>query len=161
MNYRPDDDEKTFAATVQLIAAVGLFLPGLVVRRSTLWHRSPYVRYWAKVSVAWSVITAILLSMCVWIAVWQGMTEPLIAVSVLHALLSVMGAFAAMFNSPFRYVFVGRMFCRRELSLLWYDPKLIPPKSAPAGENDEASGQPSLGPHAGIQREEARNQHPT
>lgn len=118
------DHERNVAAAMQMLAALTLFLPGLVARRTRLAARSPYLRYWAKASVVWSTLTAILLAGAIACALWFDTLVAVVVVGTLHVMFCVMGAFGAMFDTPFRYAFVGRLFCSAELACLWYDPRI-------------------------------------
>lgn len=124
MRYDPDEAERNLAAITQAIAAVGLCIPGFVVGKLAAADRSPYVRYWAKASCRWSMIATGLIAASIVLGVQFQTYVALVGIICIHVLFCGMGALAAVFNTPFRYLFVADWFCRNEASVLWYDPKI-------------------------------------
>jgi hypothetical protein len=122
MYYKPSEDEKNMAAFIQIVAVVAFFLPGLVMGMTRGGRSSPYLRYWSKASRAWSVC-AIVLIVISFAVRWYYQTDLLLLLTCLiHLLFCVMGALAAEAELPFRYLFVGDVFCRDEMAVLWFDP---------------------------------------
>ena len=124
MRYDPDERERNLAAITQAIAAVVLCNPGFIVGRLAIAEDSPYVRYWAKASSRWSLIAAGLIAASIALGVQFQTYVALVGIICIHVLFCGMGALAAIFNTPFRYLFVADWFCREEAAVLWYDPNL-------------------------------------
>jgi hypothetical protein len=80
---------------------------------------SPYVRYWVKANLIWSIIVTVLLVGLAALWVFAGMWTPFGLVVIVHILMCVMGAFAASFNYPFGYLFVSRHFCEDEMAAVY------------------------------------------
>ena len=131
MNYSPSEAERNRSAVVQVLAIIGFFIPGLIARRTLHGVRSPYLAYWSKVSMVWSIVATVLVVGGVAVVILAETKLLLATVATAHVLFCVMGAFASVFNIPFDYLYVGRTFCRYEMSLLWYDPTLIERDSIP------------------------------
>ena len=145
MNYSPSEAERNRSAVVQVLAIIGFFIPGLIARRTLRGVRSPYLAYWSKVSMVWSIVATVLVVGGVAVVILAETKLPLATVATAHILFCVMGAFASVFNIPFDYLHVGRTFCRYEMSLLWYDPSVIERDSNPVdgeldGADDDGNG---------------------
>lgn len=127
--YQPTEQDKSIAAVVQFLAMVLFFLPGWIVGQTSLSFDSPYIRYWAKVSCRWSILILMASALC--IGEWLLLNSAHVAVLllVIHVLFSVMGAFAALTNTPFGYLFCGEAFCSLEMSALWVDDRELPPEA--------------------------------
>jgi hypothetical protein len=114
MAYVPSEKEKKQAVLMQGAAIVLLFLPPAVLLASKGRRLSPFMRYWAKANLIWSVLATVLIVAAA-VAGWFLQTaNPLICTIVLHVVLCVMAAFAASLNLPFGYLFVGSCFCSEE-----------------------------------------------
>jgi hypothetical protein len=138
MNYKPTEDEKNLAALTQMLAAVMLFVPGLVVGLMKAGKASPYVRYWAKVSMCWGICVVFLLGASVAVLVFLHTALVLLVVCVVHLFFSVMGALAAEAERPFHYLFVADAFCRNEQAILWFDAEMYAEQSdEPAEESSD------------------------
>ena len=111
MHCLPTESERGTAALAQGLAAVFFFIPPWVARRSSLGRRSPYVGYWTRVSVIWSVFALVVLGGAIAGGILFDTETPVVLVILIHVILCVMGAFAASFNIPFGYVFVATLFC--------------------------------------------------
>lgn len=123
MDYKPSDAEKKLAALVQAFSVLVLFVPGIVALRSPRGKRSPYIRYWAKVSIIWSIIVSVLLAGGIIAVVCFHTTALLLAILVVHSVLCVLATMGTLANTPFGYLFVGDMFCLYEMANVWRAPR--------------------------------------
>ncbi len=118
MTYTPSEAEKTCATFVQVASVILFFIPGLIIR-STRYGRSPYVRYWAKANVVWSLYTFVVFAIFVALHIVAGIPSPAVVVWCAHAMMTIMGAFAAMFNRPVGYFLIAEKFCLKEMSAVY------------------------------------------
>ncbi len=114
MAYSPCDSERTTAALVQAIGAVLLIVAPWVGTRTAAFRSSPYVRYWVKANLIWSVCAVVFGCGAVAAQYVLQVHGLLGAVILAHIVMCVMGAFSATFNLPFGYLFVASLFCERE-----------------------------------------------
>lgn len=127
MTYTPSESEKRAATIVQALAGILVFVPPLVAMRMPSLRRSPYVKYWSKVCLCWSLISAILIATaiaCTWILETPG---PAIILGIVHFVFCITGALSSYFNTPFRYWFVANRCCEAELSNVYG--QLVAPSS--------------------------------
>ncbi len=130
--YAPIESEKRFTAVIQALAGVFLFIPPAVALNTRTGKRSPYVKYWSKVCLCWSLIATILMVTAVVCSNILNLPGPAIVVAVVHFVFCITGALSSYFNSPFRYWFVAHSCCRNELGNVYG--QLLPP--APKTENE-------------------------
>lgn len=131
MAYSPNDMERSSAAVPQALALLLFFIPPWVMLHTKRGRLSPYIRYWCRVSFAWSFVALLLVVGTIVAGLHFHASSPLLLVVVLHVVMCVMGAFAATFNVPFGYVFVASLFCQKE----WIE--LYRPWEAPSRKSDE------------------------
>jgi peptidoglycan/LPS O-acetylase OafA/YrhL len=115
VTYAPSEQEKRATAVIQGLAALFLFVPPMVGLRLRDFRRSPYMHYWGRVSLVWSLMITILMvfgAVASYILEIQG---PIVALGVVHVVFCITGAMSSYFNTPFRYWFVADRFCRNEL----------------------------------------------
>lgn len=128
MTYLPSESEKRVTAIVQALAGILLFIPPLVVLRSRVGRRSPYVKYWAKVCLFWSLMMTVIIVTAVACARILTINSPAIVFAIVHFVFCVTGAMSSYFNTPFRYWFVANTLCESELGDVYG--QLIPPPPA-------------------------------
>ena len=112
--YAPTEVEKKQATLVQVLAVPFFFIPAWYAIRSTLGRQSLYCHYWAKANLIWSVLACLLIVGLLVAGRYTPVGGVLLVVVLLHAVLCVMGAFAASQNLPFGYLFVAPWFCPRD-----------------------------------------------
>ncbi len=115
MTYYPSDRERISAAVIQAAAAGLLCVPPLIAWRVAKLRRSPYLRYWMKVCLVWSLINTLLVVASMVAGVLLEFTAPVILPFVVHFVFCVVGALSSYFNTPFRYWFIANKFCEAEL----------------------------------------------
>ncbi len=115
MTHTPSESEKRITAIVQAASAVLLFIPAFVVLRNAAMRKSPYVRYWAKVNMYWSLVVTIILVSTIFLGEILDVAGPAIILGVVHFLICITGAVSAYFNTPFQYWFIAKKFCGPEL----------------------------------------------
>jgi len=115
MTYTPSESEKQTAAIVQVLAAVLLFVPPLAIWWARLTKRSPYIKYWDKVCLVWSLLMTIAIAAGSAAAIILDSASPAIGLIVVHVVVCVTGALSSYFNTPFRYWFIANTFCEMEL----------------------------------------------
>jgi hypothetical protein len=103
---------------VQAASVFLFFIPGLVIR-TTKWGRSPYVRYWAKVNLIWSLYSFVFFALFAVLHYVAAVKSPMVVVWCAHALMTIMGAFAAMFNRPVGYFVIAERFCLKEMAAVY------------------------------------------
>ncbi len=116
MTYSPSDNEKRTACIIQALAAVFFFLPPLIARSIRRVKNSPYVRYWNKACLVWSLLSAAALIVGSAVAISLELPGPFVFVFLVHFIFCVFGALSSHFNIPYRYWFVGSRFCEPELA---------------------------------------------
>ncbi len=116
MTYSPSESEKRASAIVQALAGIFLFVPPLILLTTTKSRRSPYIKYWAKVNLYWSLFMAIILITTVALGQILEIQGPAIVLGTVHFVFCVTGALSSYFNTPFRYWFVAHKCCIDELS---------------------------------------------
>ncbi len=115
MTYVPQESEKRATAIIQSLAGLFFFLPPLVALQFKSARRSPYIKYWSKVCLYWSMIMSIII---ITAAVCSGIlhvSSPWIILWIVHFVFCITGAMSAYFNTPFRYWFVANKCCEAEL----------------------------------------------
>jgi hypothetical protein len=127
MTYTPSEGEKTCATFLQAASVFLFFVPALFIRW-THWGKSPYVRFWAKANLIWSLYLFIIVAMFFILQVVTGVSALFVVIWCAHALMTIMGAFAAMFNRPLGYFLVTDWFCSKEMSAVYGAAMAAPPK---------------------------------
>ena len=118
MTYNPSEAEKSCATFLQAASVFLFFIPALCIR-ATKWGRSPYVRFWAKANMIWSLYMFIIVMLFVILQIITGVTTFVVVVWCTHALMTIMGAFAAMFNRPLGYFLITDRFCGKEMAAVY------------------------------------------
>ncbi|MEE9296743.1 MAG: DUF4870 domain-containing protein [Phycisphaerae bacterium] len=113
--YTPTESERRATAAIQGLAGFLLFLPPLIALQTKPGRRSPYIKYWSKVCLCWSLIVTIVMITAVVCASILDFAGPGIVVATVHFVFCVTGAMSSYFNSPFRYWFVAHACCESEL----------------------------------------------
>lgn len=134
-SYAPTESERRSTAAIQGMASVLLFLPPLIALRSKSGRRSPYMKYWCKVCLCWSLIVAIVMVTAVVCARILDFPGPAVVVAVVHFVFCVTGAMSSYFNSPFRYWFVAGTCCEEELDNVYGQLTARPTKSSPIDQS--------------------------
>ena len=116
MTYSPSESEKRLSCVIQALAAVFFFIPPLIARSAKRVKNSPYVRYWNKVCLVWSLLSAALLVVGSAVAISLNLPGPATLVLIVHFIFCVFGGLCSHFNTPFRYWFVANKFCEPELA---------------------------------------------
>ena len=115
MTYSPSESEKRNVAIVQSLAAVFFFVPAAIALQTAEGKRSPYLKYWYKVSVCWSLMMVIVIVTAFALGrILEVPTGPVI-LGIIHGVFCMTGALSAYFNTPFCYWFVAHTCCRDEL----------------------------------------------
>ena len=115
MTYTPSESEKNCATVLQAFSIFLFFLPGLIVRR-THWWKSPYIRFWAKANLIWSVFLFIPIMFFFLLDFLVNTNGVFIVVWSIHAIMVIMCSFAAMFNRPVGYFIITNRYCLREMA---------------------------------------------
>lgn len=115
MTYTPTEHEKRVSAVVQALGALFLFVPSLVISQTQIGNRSPYVKYWSKVCLYWSLMTFIIGASVTVAAVILEIPAPAIVLAIVHVVFCITGALSSYFNTPFQYWFIAEKCCRDEL----------------------------------------------
>lgn len=114
MAYSPTETEKKRALLLQALAVILFFIPPWIGIRSRMGRTSPFLRYWTKVNLIWSLLAVFLIAAAVAVEHCLDIGGVLVLVILLHVVLCVMGAFAASWSLPFGYLFVAACFCADE-----------------------------------------------
>ena len=115
MTYTPSEAEKRAAVAIQSLAAVFLFIPPAIAWRVRRVRASPYIKYWTKVCLVWSLLATVLIAASWAAAVILEFPDPAILPFIVHFVFCVVGGLSSYFNTPFRYWFVANKFCEQEL----------------------------------------------
>lgn len=115
MTYVPSESERRAAAVIQSLAAIFFFIPPLAVWRARSVRTSPYIKYWTKVCLVWSLLTSIIIVTATVAAIMLELPGPGILLLTMHFVFCVIGGLSSYFNIPYRYWFVANKFCQTEL----------------------------------------------
>ncbi len=118
MTYVPSDTERLQTAFIQLASLFFYFVPGLIVRRSKLWI-SPYVRFWIKGNTIWSLALFAPVAFLLILGLIVDMRGPIVVAWAVHAIMTIMCAFASMFNRPVGYFIVSNQCCMTEMAEIY------------------------------------------
>lgn len=115
MTYTPSEREKRATVAIQSLAAVFFFIPPLIAWGLQRFKTSPYIRYWTKVCLIWSLLSTILIVAGSVAAMLLEIAVPAILLFIVHFVFCIVGGLSSYFNTPFRYWFIANRFCRAEL----------------------------------------------
>lgn len=120
MDYKPTEREKNLAAAVQMFSILFFFIPGMAVAGSDEGKRSPYLRYWTRISIAWSIFVIVLFGIFIAFLFINGSAILCVLTGVIHVLACVMGAVSSVSMTPFQYFGLGGLLYRRSMAEIWY-----------------------------------------
>ncbi len=126
MTYSPSESEKRVTAIVQAAAGVFLFVPSLVALRLSVARRSPYIQYWLKVNLYWSLLVMVILTTAFTLEQILHIQGPTLVLFIIHFVFCVTGALSSYFNTPFKYWFVAEKCCLENLADVYG--QLVPPE---------------------------------
>lgn len=129
MTHTPSESERRYAASLQALTAVFLFIPPLVAWQMRPSKTSPYVKYWCKTCLIWSLFTALVIAAATFVASILGFPGPAVMLVIIHFVVCIVGSLSSYFNTPYRYWFIARMFCGDELGHV-YGQLTAPPRSS-------------------------------
>ena len=125
MTYVPSESEKRATAAIQSLAAILFFIPPLLVWRVKRVKTSPYIKYWTKVCLVWSLLSSVILVAATAAAIVLEFPVPTILLFIMHFVFCIFGGLSSYFNIPYRYWFVANRFCETELGNVYG--QLVPP----------------------------------
>lgn len=118
MTYVPSDTERIQTAFIQLASLFFYFLPGMITRRTKLWF-SPYVRFWIKGNTIWSLALFAPVALLLILGLMVNLKGPIVVAWAVHAIMTIMCAFASMFNRPVGYFIVSNQCCMPEMAEIY------------------------------------------
>ncbi len=115
MTYTPSETEKRTTVLIQALAAVFFFIPPLVAWKMKRVRSSPYVKYWAKTCLVWSLLSTLTIVVGTAATILLELPVPTPLLAIVHFVFCIIGGLSSYFNTPFRYWFVANKFCEPEL----------------------------------------------
>lgn len=134
MTYTPSLPEKKAAAIIQVLAGLFLVFAPFVALRTRYGKISPYVQYWGKACLVWSLIMTLLIAVSLTAELMLDFEGATFVLWILHFVFCMTGSICSFFNTPFFYWFVAHKYCREELGHVYG--QLI---STPVAPEDESS----------------------
>ncbi len=118
MTYAPSEREKIQTTLIQLASLFFYFIPGMIARRTNMWL-SPYVRFWVKGNTIWSIVLFAPVAILLVLGLVVNMKGPIVVAWAVHAIMTIMCAFASMFNRPVGYFIVSNQCCMPEMAEIY------------------------------------------
>lgn len=118
MTYTPSESERIQTTIIQLASLFLYFIPGMIARRTKLWF-SPYVRFWIKGNTIWSLALFVPVAILLVLSLVVNMKGPIVVAWAVHAIMTIMCAFASMFNRPVGYFIVSNQCCMNEMAEIY------------------------------------------
>ena len=118
MTYTPSESERIQTTIIQLASLFLYFVPGMIARRTKLWI-SPYVRFWIKGNTIWSLVLFVPVALLLVLGLMVNMKGPIVVAWAVHAIMTIMCAFASMFNRPIGYFIVSNQCCMTEMAEIY------------------------------------------
>ena len=134
MTYTPSDSEKSLATFLQVASIFLFFVPGMIIRRTRHW-RSPYIRFWTKANMIWSIFTFVPFFVFLLLDILINLDAPVVVIWCIHALMTIMCSFASMFNRPLGYFMITNRYCVREMAGVYG--AAVAPQAARDGDKDD------------------------
>jgi len=117
--YCPTESERRSAAAVQALAGVLFFIPPLIRHLLRPFSLTPYLRYWNRVCLIWSLFAVVIIA-TVWVlGLILEFPSPVLVLFLVHLVFCIVGSLSAYFAAPFRYWLIGRAFCQEELEAVF------------------------------------------
>jgi len=119
MTYSPSESEKRAAAGVQALAGVFFFIAPLIGYTKRPYRSSPYLRYWSKACLIWSIVTTVFMVTGTVVGLILEIPPPAAAIFVVHLVFCIVGALSSYFNTPFKYWIIADRFCEQEFDSVY------------------------------------------
>jgi len=128
MTYTPTETEKRVTVLVQSLAAIFFFIPPLVAWNLRRMRSSPYIKYWVKTCLVWSLLSTLTIVAGTVATILLDLPLPTILLVIVHFVFCIIGGLSSYFNTPFRYWFIANKFCEAEMQNV-YGQLMVAPRA--------------------------------